>query len=121
MKNVWKGLVVGGLTGVTAGIALDLFSRAPDTARDLSRQVREHGPEAARWAHGVVERAGELVHEGAQRAGEIVHESDAPEKARDAMRRVKDSPAAKTAAKVTSDAAGAARDAAKDAASSIKH
>jgi hypothetical protein len=110
MKNVWKGLVVGGLTGVTAGIVLDSFTRAPEKARDLTRQVREHAPEAGRWVHSVAERA-----------GEIVNDSDAPDVIRDTVRRVKDSPtaktAAKTAAKVTSDAATAA----KDAAASIKH
>jgi hypothetical protein len=25
MRNVWKGLVIGGLTGVGAGVLLDLF------------------------------------------------------------------------------------------------
>jgi hypothetical protein len=25
MRNVWKGLVVGGLTGVTAGVVLDIL------------------------------------------------------------------------------------------------
>jgi hypothetical protein len=106
MKNVWKGLVVGGLTGVAAGIVLDSFTRAPEKAKDLTRQVREHAPEAARWAHSVAERA-----------GEIVHESDAPDVVRDTVRRVKESPAAKTAAKVTSDAASAA----KEKAASIKN
>ena len=114
MKNVWKGLVVGGLTGVTAGIVIDSFTRAPEKAKNLTRQVREHAPEAGRWVQSVAERA-----------GEIVHDSDAPDVVRDTVRRVKDSPAAKTAAKnaaktaakVTSDAATAA----KDAAASIKH
>jgi hypothetical protein len=47
MHKVWKGLIVGGLTGVTAGVVLDAIAGASKKALAVGDQVLEH---ARRWA-----------------------------------------------------------------------
>lgn len=63
MRNVWKGLVVGGLTGVAAGVILDAFAKASQKAAAIGDQVRDHIPEAGRRAKAVAGRAGEWLHD----------------------------------------------------------
>jgi len=56
MKNVWKGLVVGGLTGVAAGIVLDALARGAREASALGDKVAQQAPEVAgRLRHAVTE------------------------------------------------------------------
>jgi hypothetical protein len=45
MKNVWKGLVLGGLTGVAAGIVLDALDRGAQRASALGERVAHQTPE----------------------------------------------------------------------------
>ena len=63
MRNVWKGLVVGGLTGVMAGVVLDTIAGASKKALAVGDQVREHAPEAGRWLQSVTDKAGEWIHD----------------------------------------------------------
>jgi hypothetical protein len=98
MRNVWKGLVVGGLTGVTAGVLLDSMSKANKKASEIGKQVRDHAPEAGRWVHSVTNKAGDWI-----------QDSDIPEHVRDTAHRVKDSDAARRATKVGSDVASATK------------
>jgi hypothetical protein len=63
MHNVWKGLIVGGLTGVAAGVVLDTFAGAGKKAVAVGEQVREHAPDAGRWLQSVTEKAGEWIQE----------------------------------------------------------
>jgi hypothetical protein len=63
MRNVWKGLFVGGLTGVTAGVFLDSMSRASKSAAVVGGQIREHAPDAGRWLHSATDKAGEWLHD----------------------------------------------------------
>ena len=54
MKNVWKGLVVGGLTGVAAGVALDILNRGAREVSALGEKVGHQAPEAVgRIRHAV--------------------------------------------------------------------
>jgi hypothetical protein len=101
MRNVWKGLVVGGLTGVTAGIVLDSVNRASKKAVELGGQVRVHAPEAGRWVQSVTEKAGEWI-----------HDADVPEHVRSAAHRVKESEAAHRVADAGTEMATAAKEAA---------
>lgn len=39
MNNVWKGLVVGGLTGVAAGLVLDSVTNTSEKARVLWKEA----------------------------------------------------------------------------------
>lgn len=47
MKNVWKGLVVGGLTGMAGGLLLDGLDRGARDASELSNKVVKEAPEVA--------------------------------------------------------------------------
>lgn len=47
MRNVWKGLVIGGLTGAAAGLALDLGESGARGASALGEAVAQHAPEVA--------------------------------------------------------------------------
>lgn len=53
MKNVWKGLMVGGLTGAAIGVTLDGGARARaqvhHVASDATEQMRHLASGAAGW------------------------------------------------------------------------
>jgi hypothetical protein len=80
MRNVWKGLVVGGLTGVMAGVLLDAIAGASKKALAVGDQVRDHAPEAGRWLQSVTDKAGEWI-----------HDADVPDHVRNIAERVKES------------------------------
>ena len=65
MQNVWKGLIVGGLTGAryAAGVVLDILAGASKKAVAVGEQVREHAPDAGRWLQSVTDKAGEWIQE----------------------------------------------------------
>jgi gas vesicle protein len=99
MRNVWKGLIVGGLTGVAAGVILDSLSGASNQAKNLGRHAVDLAPDAGR-----------LIQSVAGKASDLVHDNDVPEKIRDAAHRVADSDLANRTARATSDVASAARE-----------
>jgi hypothetical protein len=101
MRNVWKGLVVGGLTGVVAGLILDSLDNASKKAAVIGEQVIEHAPDAGRWVQSVTDRANEWL-----------HDSEVPEHVRAAVHRLKDSDAADRMGEVSRDIVSAAREAA---------
>lgn len=47
MKNAWKGLVIGGLTGMAGGLLLDGLDRGARGASALSNRVAQEAPEVA--------------------------------------------------------------------------
>ena len=100
MRNVWKGLVVGGLTGVVAGIVLDSIAGASKKALAVGDQVREHAPEAGRWLHSVTDKAGEWI-----------HDADVPDHVRGVAERVKESDATDKVKKASSNAVSSAKEA----------
>ena len=93
MENVWKGLVVGGLTGVAAGLLIDLLEGAYDRAETARDQLRERTPELKEKARHAAEVASERLREAdlgekarhaAERAAEMVKEAELADKARHA-------------------------------------
>lgn len=100
MRNVWKGLVVGGLTGVVAGVALDSLSRVATKAGDVGDQVREHAPDAGRLLQSVAEKAGGWL-----------HDADVPEHVRTVAQKVKDSDAANRVTDASHDIVSATKEA----------
>lgn len=64
MRNVWKGLVVGGLTGVCAGVVLDALATASDRAHRVGRMVADRAPVVA-------DRLTEVAERGAARIGDV--------------------------------------------------
>ena len=100
MRNVWKGLVVGGLTGVTAGMVLDAFARMSEQALTVGNQVREHAPEAGRWLQSATDKAGEWI-----------RDADVPDHVRNIAERVKESDATSQVKEVGVGVASAAKEA----------
>ena len=47
MRNIWKGLIVGGLTGAVAGLVLDGLNWGAERAGTLGDQVIHRAPEVA--------------------------------------------------------------------------
>ena len=47
VKNVWKGMVIGALTGAATGVALDIGKSGVEGVAALSGAVVEHAPEVA--------------------------------------------------------------------------
>lgn len=99
MKNVWKGLIIGGLTGVLAGYVLDGAARASKKATALGDSVLEHTPEAGRFVQTVTEKAGDWL-----------HETDVPEQVKTVAHKLKDSEAAARVADVGHEIVSAARE-----------
>jgi hypothetical protein len=98
MRNVWKGLIVGGFTGVAAGVILDSLAGASKKAAELGDQVREHAPDAGRWVQSVTDKAGEWL-----------HDADVPEQARTVAQKLKDSDTAGRVVDAGQDIVKAAR------------
>ena len=95
MRNVWKGLVVGGLTGVAAGIILDLVTGAAEQAGEAGRRVKGRAPDlAGRVRHVAVEAAGAIreadLPEKARMAAGQLREAELPEKAKRVAERARD-------------------------------
>jgi hypothetical protein len=98
MRNVWKGLVVGGLTGVLAGVVLDTIAGASKKALAVGDQVREHAPEAGRWLQSVTDKAGEWI-----------HDADVPDHVRSMAERVKESDASNQVQRASNGMVSAAK------------
>ena len=99
MRNVWKGLVVGGLTGVTAGVVLDSIARASKKAAQIGGQVRDKAPEAGRLVQSLTDKAGDWI-----------HDAEVPDHVRSAARRLKESDAAQRTVEASGSAAAAAKE-----------
>jgi hypothetical protein len=57
MRNTWKGLVIGAVTGAAIGLTLDLLFGAGEGVADVTRVARRRAPEAAEWATAVTAQA----------------------------------------------------------------
>ncbi|HVC70463.1 MAG TPA: hypothetical protein VNC61_09455 [Acidimicrobiales bacterium] len=100
MRNVWKGLVVGGLTGVVAGIVLDTIAGASKKALAVGDQVREHAPDAGRWLQSVTDKAGEWI-----------HDADLPDHVRSMAERARESDATNQVKQASNGVVSAAKEA----------
>lgn len=101
MRNAWKGLVVGALTGFSAGVALDAQQRL----------VRSGKAAGLKMAHEMPD----LVHEAGRRAAQLVPEAPA----RHAVDRAEE--AASLAASRLRDLQQAAAERANKAAAAARH
>jgi hypothetical protein len=86
VKNVWKGLVIGALTGAAAGAALDLGERG---GRGLSAGVSALGGAVAHHAPEVADQVRHTVSDAASAASDAVsavtdraHNSELPAQAK---------------------------------------
>jgi hypothetical protein len=79
MRNVWKGLVIGGLTGVAAGVVLDLASRGSELGSAAAKRAVDLAPKAA-------DRIKSAASTGAARVQDAVQDSDLREHVRDQVK-----------------------------------
>jgi hypothetical protein len=91
MKNVWKGLVVGALTGMAGGAAMDMAS----SARRKTAQV----------AYDVIDKAPAVAKAATHKAADMLHDAEVPETVRDAAVQLGDSQVAKKAKRVAGQVA----------------
>ncbi len=79
MKNVWKGLVIGALTGAAAGAALDLGERG---GRSLSAGASALGGAVAQHAPEVAEQVRHTLSDAAAAASSRAQKSELPAQAK---------------------------------------
>ena len=91
MKNAWKGLIVGALTGMVGGSAMDMAS----AARRKTAEV----------AHDVIDKAPATAKAATHKAANMLHDADVPAKVRDAAVQAGDSDIAKKTKRVARRAA----------------
>jgi hypothetical protein len=91
MKNAWKGLVVGALTGMAGGAVMDM-------ALGARRRTVE-------VAHSVVENAPSVAKAAISKAADLIHDADVPETVRDVAHAVTNSDSATKAKSVVKQAA----------------
>jgi hypothetical protein len=72
VRNIWKGLIVGGLTGAGAGIALDVLSRGAQLVGSAGRKAAYIAPEAAERVKSAAVSAGKKATEIAPEAADRV-------------------------------------------------
>jgi len=92
MKNVWKGLVIGALTGAGIGLLLDLLEALGRGGRKLSIQARDEASHLATVAELKVKDA-ELPDRAKDVAGKLadrVKDADLPDRAKDVAHKVAD-------------------------------
>jgi hypothetical protein len=78
MKNVWKGLIIGALTGMVGGSGLDL-------AAGVRRK-------AAEVAHDVIDKSPSVAKAAKHKAVDALHGTGVPEAVRGVKHNVGDSP-----------------------------
>ncbi len=108
MRNVWKGLIIGGLTGAAVGLLLELLDQVKERAAAAAELAREHGPQVA-------DALASKAAAGADRA----RQADLPGKLREAAQNVAASDAAQKLRQAAATAADSASEAAKSAASTV--
>lgn len=92
MKNVWKGLIIGALTGAGIGLLLDLLEALGRGGRQLSRQAREEAAHLASVTEAKVKDADlpERAKHVAEAVVEKVKDADLPDRAAHAAEAVVD-------------------------------
>lgn len=82
---MWKGLVVGGLTGVVAGIALDMGKRGSEVGAAAARRAVDMAPKAADRIKSAASTGATRVQDAVQDA---VHDSELGDHVRDQVKEI---------------------------------
>jgi gas vesicle protein len=99
MRNIWKGLIIGGLTGAGAGAVVDLFDRGARLVGVAGRKAADMAPEAADRVKSAVSSGVARVHDAEiadslrDQAKEIVHrigDSEQVDQTRDVLEHARD-------------------------------
>jgi predicted nucleic acid-binding OB-fold protein len=81
VRNVWKGLIVGGLTGVAAGIVLDVGNRGSQLGGAAAKRAADLAPKAA-------DRLKSAAATGAARVQDAVQDSELRDHMRDQVKEI---------------------------------
>jgi len=81
MKNAWKGLVVGALTGMAGGVVMDLASGTRRKAGAVLGDAIDRAPSAARAAATATREAESELSDKVRRVSRQVADSDITKKA----------------------------------------
>jgi hypothetical protein len=108
MRNVWKGLIVGAVTGAAVGVLLDLPARARAGGAAAAELARERGP-----------RAAETIASAAAAGADRVRQADLPRKVREAAHTVAASDTAQALRQASASAADTVSETAKSAAGTV--
>lgn len=77
MRNVWKGLIIGALTGAGAGAVLDLLARGGQEAVLLGGRAKDYVPVA-----------GDRIRSAAETGAHRIEQADIADRLRSAAQRV---------------------------------
>ena len=105
MDKLWKGLIVGAITGAAIGLVVDLLGRGRDAAVHVGELAREHGPDVAAAIAGA-----------ASAGAERLRDADLPDKLRQAAHTAATSDTAKSLRSAADSALDTAKATAKDVA-----
>ncbi len=81
MRSVWKGLIVGGLTGALAGAAVDLSESGSRSLGAAGRKARRYAPVAAEKVKDAAASGIDLVGAAVNRGVEHLEDANLPERA----------------------------------------
>lgn len=124
MRNVWKGLIVGAVTGAAVGVLLDLPARARAGGAAAAELARERGPRAAETIASAAAAGADRVRQAdlprkVREVREAAQQADLPRKVREAAHTVAASDAAQALRQASASAADTVSETAKSAAGTV--
>jgi hypothetical protein len=121
MRNVWKGLIVGAVTGAAVGVLLDLPARARAGGAAAAELARERGPRAAETIASAAAAGADRVRQAdlPRKVREAAQQADLPGKVREAAHTVAASDTAQSLRQASASAADAVSETAKSAAGTV--
>lgn len=75
MRNIWKGLIVGGLTGAGAGAVLDVLNKSARLVGTTTKRAAEMAPDAAERVRSAATSAGRKAADIAPEAAERLRDA----------------------------------------------
>jgi hypothetical protein len=90
MRSIWKGLIVGGLTGAAAGLIVDLGESGTSALGDAGRRARQYAPVAAERMKSAAVSGVDLVETAVSRGIGQLEQAHLPERAADVADRAAD-------------------------------
>jgi hypothetical protein len=124
MRNVWKGLIVGAVTGAAVGVLLDLPARARAGGAAAAELARERGPRAAETIASAAAAGADRVRQAdlprkVREVREAAQQADLPRKVREAAHTVAASDTAQALRQASASAADTVSETAKSAAGTV--
>jgi hypothetical protein len=91
MKNAWKGLIIGALTGMVGGSVMDMAAGARRKASEV--------------AHDVIDKTPSVAKAATHKASDVLEHAEVPETVREVAQHLGDSPIATKAKSVAGQVA----------------